>query len=282
MIRASFLFTACCALFARYPLAVTTATSSGSIRSMLLMLPDGHGARFFVLTHDRRNGRSLFSLRQRDASESVDIREGDEAAVPDPAVNVITHGVPIPRDGSFFGWRRGDAIVALIPVYTSPEPFCVVMPRADVPEVRWPPFTEERLPGLWFWKHYGAGRIISIAGLIAGVPATVFWANTKAALGADCCVVAQDIEDSDGYTLPRGVYAYYKVLQDGNPVPSLAALLTDSSKADLAPRLRRFLDTDGWPQTVDEPVGLKHVRHDICDGRPVHTAAARRAQRRAV
>jgi hypothetical protein len=249
---------------------------------MLLMLPDGDSARFFVLTHDRRNGRSLFSLRLRDASESVDIREGDEDAVPDAAVNVVTQGVPIPRDGSFFGWRHGDAIVALMPVYTSPEPFCVVMPHADVPEVRWPPFTEECLPGLWFWKHYGAGRIISVAGLIAGAPATVFWANTKSALGADCCVVARDIEDSDGYTLPCGVYAYYKVLRDGNPVPSLAALLTDSSKADLAPRLRRFLDTNGWPQAVDEPVGAGHVRHDVCDGHPVHNAAARRAQRRAV
>jgi hypothetical protein len=278
MICANFLYAACYALFARYPPAVTTATASGSIRSMLLMLPDGDGARFFVLTHDRRNGRSLFLLRQRDASESVDIRADDDAAVPDAAVNVIAHGVPIPRDGSFFGWRRGDAILALIPVYTSPEPFCVVLPRADVPEVRWPPFTEERLPGLWFWKHYGAGRIISVAGLVAAAPATVFWANTKAALGADCCVVARDIEDPDGYTLPRGVYAYYKVLQDGHPVPSLAALLADSSKADLAPNLRRFLDTDGWPQAVDEPVGPRHVRH----GHPVHTPTARRTQRRAV
>lgn len=278
MTCANFLYAACYALFVRYPPAVTTATASGSIRSMLLMLPDGDGARFFVLTHDSRNGRSLFSLRLRDAGESVDIREGDEAAVPDAAVKVVTQGVPIPRDGSFFGWRRGDAIVALIPVYTSPEPFCIVMPRTDVPEVQWPPFTEECLPGLWFWKHYGAGRIISVAGLIAGAPATVFWANTKAALGMDCCVVARDIADADGYTLPRGVYAYYKVLQDGNPVPSRAVLLAYSSKTDLAPNLRRFLDSDGRPQTMDEPVGPGHVRHDLCDGRP----AASRAQRRAV
>jgi hypothetical protein len=272
MICANFLYAACYALFARYPPAVTTATASGSIRSMLLMLPDGDGARFFVLTHDRRNGRSLFLLRQRDASESVDIRADDDAAVPDAAVNVITHGVPIPRDGSFFGCRRGDAIVALIPVYTSPEPFCVVMPRADVPEVRWPPFTEERLPGLWFWKHYGAGRMISVAGLIAGAPATVFWANTNAALGADCCVVAQDLEDSAGYTLPHGIYAYYKVLQADRPVPSLAVLLADSGKTDLAPNLQRFLDSDSRPQALDEPAGTGQVRQDLLDGRPVRAA----------
>src|SRR6266576_3491975 len=103
MIRANFLFAACYALFARYPSAVTTATSSGSIRSMLLMLPDGDRASFFVLTHDRRNGRSLFSLRQRDASESVDIGADDDAAVSEAAAEPVTRGVPIPRDGSLFG-----------------------------------------------------------------------------------------------------------------------------------------------------------------------------------
>lgn len=293
MIRASFLFAACSALFARYPPAVTIATPSGSIRSMLLMLPDSDSTSFFVLTHDRRDGRSLFSLCQRDASESVDIGADGDAAVPEAAVDAVTRGVPIPRDGSLFGWRRGDAVAALIPVYTtstpaSPEPFCAVLPRAGVPEVQWPPFTQERLPGPWFWQHYWSRRIISVAGLIAGTPATVFWADTKAVLGADCCVVAQDIEDSEGYTLPRGIYAYYKVLQADQPVPSLAVLLADKGKTDLAPRLRRFLDSDGWPETVDEPVGVGHARHGLLDGRPVrasvrafvHTPAARGTQPR--
>lgn len=277
MIRANFLFAACYALFARYPPAVTTATSSGSIRSMLLMLPDGDRASFFVLTHDRRNGRSLFSLRQRDASESVDIGADDDASVPEAAAEPVTRGVPIPRDGSLFGWRRGVAITALIPVYTtstpaSPEPFCAVMPRAGVPEGEWPPFTEERLPGPWFWKDYWALRIVSVAGLIAARPATVFWADTKAALGVDCCVVAQDLEDAAGYTLPRGIYAYYKVLQVGRPVTSLAVLLADSGKTDLAPSLQRFLDSGGRSQAPDEPAGAGHVRHDLLDGRPIRAA----------
>ena len=90
-----------------------------------------------------------------------------------------------------------------IPVYTmstpaSPEPFCAVMPRAGVPEGEWPPFTEERLPGPWFWKDYWSRRIVSVVGLIAARPATVFWADTKADLGVDCCVVAQDLEDCCG------------------------------------------------------------------------------------
>jgi hypothetical protein len=133
------------------------------------------------------------------------------------------------------------------------------MPRAGVPEVQWPPFTEERVPGPWFWEHYWARRIISVAGLIAGTPATVFWANTTTTLGTDCCVVAQDIEGSDGYTLRRGIYAYYQVLRVGKPMPSLMVLLADSGKTDLAPNLRRFVDSDGWPEVANEPVGAGHL-----------------------
>jgi hypothetical protein len=231
---------------------------------MLLVLSDGDGARFFVLTHDRRDGRSLYLLRQRGTRETVDIAADRDAAAPDVAVSVVTRGVPLPRDGSLFGWRYGDAVTALIPVYTTstpttPEPFCAVMPRAGVQEVQWPPFTKERLPGHWFWEHYWARKIVSVSGTIAETPATVFWVNTKATLGTNCCVVAQDIESSEGYSLRRGIYVYYKELRAGTPVPSLTVLLADSGKIDLAGRFRRSVDSDGWLQATDAPVGAGHI-----------------------
>jgi hypothetical protein len=264
MMHTTSLAEACYTLFARYPPAVRTATASGSVRSMLLVLSDGDGTRFFVLTHDRRDGRSLYSLRQRGTRETVEIAADADATMPDVAVNVVTRGVPIPRDGSLFGWRCGDAVTALIPVYTkstptSPDPFCAVMPRAGVPEVQWPPFTEERLPGHWFWEHYWGRRIVSVGSLLAETPATVFWANTKATLGTNCCLVAQDLESSEGYTLRRGIYVYYEELRAGTPVPSLTVLLADTSKVDLAARFRRFVDNDGRPKAVDEPVGTEHI-----------------------
>jgi len=264
MSRTNSLVDACYVLFARYLPAVRTTTASGSIRSMLLMLADGDGATIFVLTHDRRDGRSLYLLRQRGTRETVEIEADPDAAVPDVAVNVVTRGVPIPRDGSLFGWRHNEAVAALVPVYTrstptSPDPFFAVMPRAGVPEVQWPPFTEERLPGPWFWELYWARRIISLSDLIAETPATVFWANTKASLGTNCCVVAQDIESGEGYTLQRGIYVYYKALQACAPVPSLTVLLSDSDKVDLAPPFRRFVDSDSQPQAADEPVGVGHI-----------------------
>jgi hypothetical protein len=229
-----------------------------------MLLRDGDSVRFFVLTQDHRDGRSLYSLRQRGTRETMDIETDGDAFVSDVAVNVVTHGVPIPRDGSLFAWRYGDAVTALVPVYTtptptSPDPFCALMPRAGIPEVQWPPFTEEHLPGRWFWEHYWARRIISIGGLITDAPATVFWADTEATLGTNCCLVAHDIESGEDYTLRRGIYVYYKTLQADTPMPSLTVLLADSGKIDLAPRFRRFMDSDGRPQAVDEPVGAGHI-----------------------
>jgi hypothetical protein len=71
--------------------------------------------------------------------------------------------------------------------------------------------------------------------LIAGTPATVFWANTKATLGTDSCLVTQDLESSQGYTLLRGIYVHYEVLRAGMPVPTLTVLLADGGKTDRLP-----------------------------------------------
>jgi hypothetical protein len=91
--------------------------------------------------------------------------------------------------------------------------------------------------------------------LIAGTPATVFWANTKATLGTDSCLVTQDLESSQGYTLLRGIYVHYEVLRAGMPVPTLTVLLADGGKTDLAPYMRRFVDSDGRPHAVDATIG---------------------------
>ena len=69
----------------------------------------------------------------------MDIGVNGSAPVPDEVAVVLTRGVPIPQDGSLFGWRREGAVAALIPIYTafmpaSPDPLYVVMPRVGVPE----------------------------------------------------------------------------------------------------------------------------------------------------
>ena len=244
MIRTSSLSEACHELFARYPLAVLTDDGDETTCAMLLALPDSSGGKYFVLSQDRSKGRFSYSLRPRRTTDVVDIEPDGGAMIPDVAVKAVTHGVPIPRDGSLFGWRCGDVVTALVPVYTtstpaSPDPFWAVMPRTCVPEEQWPPFTNQCLLGHWFWEAYRTGRISFLDDLIAGTEDTVFWAGTKAIPGSHCCIVARDIESPEGYKLRRGVYVYYRALQAGDRVPSLEALLAKADKTDLAPRFRR-------------------------------------------
>jgi hypothetical protein len=144
-------------------------------------------------------------------------------------LNVVTCGVPMPRHGSLLGWARGTDITALVAFYAtyspmSPDPYWAVMPLADIPQSSWPPFAGEPFFGCWFWEYYQAGNISWLDDLIAGTPGTVFWINTKAVLGSDCCAVARDITSPGGHTLRRGRYVYYEALQAGKPVPPLRKL----------------------------------------------------------
>ncbi len=241
MIRTRSLYETCQELFAEYPLAVSVGTCSRTVHSMVLMLRDQDDVRFFVLSQDCGAGKPCYSLRPWHAGGIVDIEADRGDAVPDISANAVTSGVPIPQDGSLFGWKSGDAVNALIAVYAEytpvcPEPSWSLMLLVGIPEAQWPPFTGEHLFGHWFWEHYRAGSIVSLGGLIAGTPDTVFWADTEAILGSGCCVVARDIKSPEGYTLQHGRYVYDQALQAGTPVPSLDTLLNDYGKTDLASR----------------------------------------------
>ncbi len=244
MKRAGSLYDKCHERFAAYPLAVQPVNRSGTMRSMILMLQDGTHDGYFVLTHDFSQPESVFWLWSWPAGEVVDIEAGGTADIPDAAANAVTQGVPIPRDGSLFGWPQGGAITALVVVYTeytqaTPEPSWAVMPLAGIPEAQWPPFTGDPLFGHWAWEGDPAGSVVSIDEFVAANPDVVFWVDTKAILGSDCCVVARDLTGPEGHTLRRGRYVYYQALKASKPVPSLGALLADPGKMDLAPRFER-------------------------------------------
>ena len=158
-------------------------------------------------------------------------------------VKAVTHGIPIPRHGSLFGWNDGGIITALTAIYTqytpqTPQPVFTSMPFVDLPERQWPPYTGEPLFGRWFWDSYEVGKFVSLATLIAATPGEVYWVNTKATLGSDCYAVARDVSSPGGYTLRRGRYVFYQALRAGMLVPSLTELLADSGKIDLAPRFQ--------------------------------------------
>jgi hypothetical protein len=166
--------------------------------------------------------------------------------VPDAAVNAVTLGVPIPRDGSLFGWLHKTAVTALVAVHAeytpvTPEPSWAVMPLAGTPESKWPPFTGEVFIGRWLWDYYQSGQLVSLDNLIAGTPGAIFWVDTEATLGWDSCVVARELTTSEGHTFPRGSYVYHQVLRTGKQVPDLEAMLHQAASIDLAPRFRRCL-----------------------------------------
>jgi hypothetical protein len=235
------LYGTCREFFMTYPLASDEV--NGAIRSMVLMLHDCDEVSYFVLSQNCRENRSWYSICLWPAGPVVTIEADRDALVPEMFASALSCGTPLPRDGSLFGWRRDGIVNALIAVYTEyspavPEPCWSVMPRAGVPDTQWPPFTGEPLIGNRFWELQQAGTIISVEGLIARSTNTVFWANTEAAFGSGCCLVARDLRSPDGYMLPSGRYVYHKVLRAGSPVPSLQELLADTGKTDLATRFR--------------------------------------------
>jgi hypothetical protein len=254
----------CHRLFAEYPLAAEAADESGLVHSMVLLLADGGDASFFMLVADDTEGQHSFSLFPWNADGSVDIGPGDDA-VPSEYAAVLTDGIPVPRDGSLFGWVHGDAVNALIGIQaeytpTTPVPSWTAMPLADSPAAEWPPFTRDHLLGSWFWKYHRTGPIVSLDGLIADTSGLVFWVDTRDTLGSGCYAVGQDIKSSEGYTLRRGRYVYHEVLLAAQPIPALGKLLANPAKADLGPRFQLWRQNGKGPPVAAHVTGLESRR----------------------
>jgi hypothetical protein len=254
-IPASQVYPACRDLFDGYPTAVSAVRNVPTMNTMVLMLREGEDVRFFALLRDCGDGRPVYSVIPWNADGTVTIESGG-ADVPGLAASVVLQGVPIPRDGSLFGWIHRELVTALIVVYTGyapdrPVPSWSVMPHTDSPEAQWPPFTDERLFGHWFWDHHRAGSVIDLGEAIAATANTVFWVDTYAVLGTDCCVVEYDVKTEDGHVLQRGTYVDSATLREGILVPATVELLADAGKTDLALSFRA--PAHGGPGTGSEP-----------------------------
>jgi hypothetical protein len=243
MIHTRSLYETCNKLFIGYPLAVRVEDPAATIHSMVLMIHDRDDPKFYVLMRDGAHLKFSYSLWPWLDGPAEVIEADGSATVSEAAEIALRNGLPIPRDGSLFGWVSGHAYTALLVIYadyTSSElPSWSVMPLVEDPVAQWPPFTDELLLGDWFWEQQRIGRIVSLGSLIADHPDTVFWVDSGSSIGSDCCAVARDISESHGATLRRGRYVYHKVLRDGYRVPALDVLLADPGKIDLAERFQR-------------------------------------------
>jgi len=241
-VRASSLLRMCRALFTDYPLAINPVGRGTTSSSMILALPGDGDVAFFVLSRNRRLSGASYALRPWRAPGISRIQPANVTAS-EVVMNVVSCGVPLPRDGSVFGWRNERAITALVTfnVRYAPEhsePSWAVMPLTDVPQMQWPPFIGRRILGRWFWEYHKTGTMVWLDRLITQNPRTLYWVDTKALLGWDCCVVAHDIAARDGFTLHRGRYVYYEALRAGKAIPAIDTLLAEPNKIDLAPRFR--------------------------------------------
>jgi hypothetical protein len=253
MICTDSLYQTCQDLFVGYPEAVRTVDAHGNtVRSIVLMVHADDDAEFFVLEHNT-GASSSFTLHRWPHQELLNIQSDTDALAIDPARTALSCGIPFPADGSLFGWSFERAITALVAFYSdyspaSPQPSWAVMPLDGGPEEQWPPFTEERMFGSWFWQHYQARRIISLDRLIESAEDTVFWADTKEILGSDCCAVARDLRTPEGDTLQHGRYVYYQALRAGRSAPALSVLLAGASTVNLAPRFQQTTPPGSRPR----------------------------------
>lgn len=249
----------CLRLFAGYPLAVRPKDPGGSAVELVLMTADGKDPRFFLLIYDSGDGRPYCLLNRLGTEDSIDIEPGQRSVPPGYAA-ALTHGIPVPRDGSMFGWVSDGEITALITVDSrdAPEPRFSTMPRAGIPETRWPPFTGAPCLGMWLWEHLTAGRMIDLAPAVAATWGQVFFCPARipgAGAGVIAVKAALSPEPPRGWILPSGVYAYHGALRSGARPESLSELLAGHGKTDLGPRFTGWDNSRG--RSVD--AALKEV-----------------------
>jgi len=249
-------FAACARLFVRYPLAVTPHPGVGGAgyRSMVLLnraaFPAGKTGKtgFFVLTQVRDD---LFFIRSWNRYDGVDqeIRPGEP--VTGIAGEVITGGMPVPRDGALLGWVSDSQVTAMLAVHCrQPEawggpamiPEIHVMPFAGSSELlHWPPFTASPFDDGRLWEYVEWGRIVDIVPLLTRRAGLAFWvpsADRRSVRHGEGLVVVMDNLPADHYWLPAGVYMDHWTLREGIEAPPVGRLLGLPGVVDLAYRLR--------------------------------------------
>ena len=240
--------TACLQLFESYPLAVTPLSADGGYRSMVLMSRAAGPAGFFVLT---QAGEDLFVIRSwhRRGGINQQIRPGEP--VPVIVRQVITGGIPVPRDRALLGWVTGCQVTVMLAVHSRPPatwddlvpvPEIRVLPMAGTCEpLHWPPFTASPLDDGRLWEYVERGQIVDIVPLLAPSAGCAFWvpsADRRSARHEEGCIVVTSNLPAEEYWLPAGIYTDHWMLREGLQPPPAGQLLSLPGVVDLASRLR--------------------------------------------
>jgi hypothetical protein len=228
---------ACEALLTQYPIAAST--DGNGVRSVVIRNPAGS---YFVLTQNVEGGACNLFAWNHEAASAVIRPDEDSRFVSAGAASVIRHAIPIPADGTMFGWagpRR--RVTALIPLYVAyrpgnPKPSWSVMPHYRAPEATWPPFIDSgNLFCQKMWAAVAAGQLVSLGPVIGDSVDTVVWVEPRDADAPGYADVCTDVR-WDGYTLPAGKYAAYQDLREGIEWPEPLEVVERYTVTDLAPR----------------------------------------------
>ena len=225
--------------------------SGGGCRSIVLRHLGFDGSGYYVLTQDPADH---FTLRPWDAGdgdgdgdghgECQQIRPG--TPVPVTSHQIITEGLPVPRDGALLGWVSDRQATALLSVYHGRPgrrggvPQIRVLAVAGSEPSRWPPFAASPLDDGRLWEYVERGEITDLAPLMTRNAGDASWVPSqnpaRAAQGHGCVVVGRSLQAGD-YWVPAGIYMDHWMLREGVPAPPAGHLLTLPGTTDLSRHL---------------------------------------------
>jgi hypothetical protein len=233
-------FAACLRLFRTYPLAVSPWSDDGWQRSIVLH----YGTGFFVLSQDPSEHFILRPWGPHDGGYQ-EIRPVEP--VPAAVHEVLTEGMPVPRDGALLGWvcdRQASVLLSVYHGYAGGPrpggPQIRVLPMVGTEPLQWPPFTARPLDDGRLWEYLDRGELVDLAPVVIREPGCAFWVpsqnSARAGQSHGCVVVGQPVPD-DEFWLPAGVYMDHWMLREGVPAPPASHLLGLPGTVDLSRRL---------------------------------------------
>ena len=272
-------FAACQRLFRSYPLAVNSlhpvdtgaATAGHSVRgqherdqaaasrragwrrSIVLYHRGAGGTGCSVLTQDPGDDFALWTWQSRGAqcqpaqcqpaqaqpAQCQRIRPG--LPVPAASHQVITEGMPVPRDGALLGWVSDRQAAAVLTVFhgrpgEAGGPQLRVLALSGSQPLQWPPFSASPLDDGRLWEYVERGQIVDLAPVIARSASGAYWVPSqnpaRAVRGHGCLVVPRPMA-TDEYWVPAGVYMDHWMLREQVPTPPASHLVTLPGTVDL-------------------------------------------------
>ena len=227
-------FAAAMRLFRTYPLAVSPWFYDGWQQRSLVLY---HGGGFFVLSQDPADH---FILRPWGDGDYQEIRPVEP--VPAVVFEILTEGMPVPRDGALLAWICDRQASVLLSAYHGHPggPQVRVLPLVGSEPLQWPAFTARPLDDGRLWEYLDRGDLVDLAPMLTQGEGNAFWVPSqnrdRAGQAHGCVVIGQSLA-AEEFWLPAGVYMDHWMLREGVPAPPARHLIALPGTVDLSRRL---------------------------------------------